>query len=292
MNDPGFAITAEERRRLLEANASAARFFRQELLRAGGWPVQYLKDAGVEQVLAAGSMWRVGYAPDTANGLVDHLRSEGFGSSAMVRAGLAMWVDGELVDRHRDRLMLVARDAQLSAVGFVGVELGGKVQFLSTGMALHQASNVLVGIEEQLDLLRGGATPVLVDDPVDAIAVSEMSRRLEGQWAGIPVVGAGLSTAQARMLRKFTMGDKVVVLLHGDEHRQKLTSGYLLDLAVYYDQVRAVALSCSPRELVSFEAGPRALQELLTTTRPALTYRIGHAAAGVEYEPPDRQLDL
>ena len=292
MNDPGFAITMEERRRSLEAVVSAAQFFRGELLRATGWPLEYLKEARIEQVLSVESAWKVGYAPDTLTSLVDHLAAENFAYSTMEGAGLVNRAgDADVTDRFRDQLVLVARDAQLHPTGFIGIGRDGRAQSLSPATAIHQPSNVLVGIAEQIDLLRDGAVPVIVDNPVDAIAVSSMSRATEGQWAGIPVFGAGLSTAQVRMLRKFSLGDTAIVIAHGDEHRQKLTTGYLFDLALYYDRVRAVVLPHSPSSIVSSEYGPQIMNDLLTTARPILTYRFGGAASANlagDPEPPDR----
>jgi len=61
MSDPGFAVSLEERRRLLEANVAATRFFRRELLRAtNSWPVQYLESSGAKAVLSESSAWKVG----------------------------------------------------------------------------------------------------------------------------------------------------------------------------------------------------------------------------------------
>jgi hypothetical protein len=291
VNDPGFAITMEERRRSLEAVVSAAQLFRSELLRATGWPLEYLKEARIEQVLSVDSAWRVGYAPDTLTSLVDHLAAENFAYSTMEGAGLVNRAgDADVKDRFRDQLVLVARDPQLHPTGFIGIGRDGRAQSLSPATAIHRPSNVLVGIAEQIDLLRGGAIPVIVDDPVDAIAVSSMSRELEGRWAGIPVFGAGLSTAQVRMLRKFSLGDTAIVIAHGDEHRQKLTTGYLFDLALYYDRVRAVVLPQSPSSIVNAEYGPQIMNDLLTTARPSLTYRLGGAASANlvgDPEPPD-----
>jgi hypothetical protein len=292
VNDPGFAINTEERRRLLEANASAARFFRRQLLQtADGWAAQYLKDAQIEQVLSIDSEWKVGYAPASATGLVDHLRAERFSDSTMVRAGLATRTDdGQVADRFRDQLVLLARTAQLIPGGFIGITRDGEARPLESDAVVHQYSNVLVGIEEQIDLLRAGAVPVIVDHPVDAIAVSTMSRQTDAQWAAIPVCGPALSTAQTRMLRKFTMGDQAIVILTGDAHRQKLTSAYLTDLAFHYYRLRAVILPCRPGLLVSADGGPQLMSELLAKTPPTLSFRLGVTAADLipDPEPPDR----
>jgi DNA primase len=105
MSEQGL-MSAEERRRLLEANAAAARFYRRELLRAtNSWSVEDLHWWGAEKVLSTESTWNVGYAPSTWTSLVDHLRSQGFGFGTLVRAGLVTWTDGgDAVDRHPDQL--------------------------------------------------------------------------------------------------------------------------------------------------------------------------------------------
>jgi hypothetical protein len=283
---------------MLGANAAAARFFRRELLRAtGGWPTRFLKEAGIEYVLSTESTWKVGYAPDTWSSLVDHLESQGFSHATMVRAGLMRWTtDGDAIDRYRDELIFVARDHQMASAGFIGIGPEGIARSLTPATAVHRPSNVLVGIEEQIDLLRGGAVPVIVDDPVDAIAVSQMSRRLDGQWAGIPVCGGDwLSTAQVRMLRKFSMTDTVAVMVTGDERALARAVGYIPDLMLQYDRVRAVALPGNVREFTSLDDAPARLHELLTTAPPTVSYRIGSRAApetSPDPEPPDRGLDL
>jgi hypothetical protein len=43
-----------------------------------------------------------------------------------------------------------------------------------------------VGVAEQLDLLSEGAVPLLVNDPLDALAIERISRLAIGRWAGIP----------------------------------------------------------------------------------------------------------
>ncbi|WP_337759741.1 hypothetical protein [Kribbella shirazensis] len=199
-------LSVDERRRMLEANAAAVQYFRRELLRAtGGWPLKYLKAHGAESVLSAASPWKVGYAPPAWSNLVEHLRGQGFGYGTMARAGLMVWNEhGQAVDRHRDKLMLVARDRRLASVGFVGIGPDGDVRSASPVTPIHRPSNVLVGVEEQKDLLHRGAVPVIVDSPMDAIAVSNAGLQAGGLWAGIPMCGGGLSTAQAKTLKEFS----------------------------------------------------------------------------------------
>ncbi|GAA3112613.1 DNA primase [Kribbella aluminosa] len=85
-------LSMDERRRMVEANAAAAQYFRRELLRAtGGWPLEYLRAYGAESVLSPASAWRVGYAPQAWSDLVDRLQERGFSLATLARAGLLVW---------------------------------------------------------------------------------------------------------------------------------------------------------------------------------------------------------
>jgi DNA primase len=291
VSSQSFGMSIDERRRLLEANAAAAEFFRGELLRTtSGWQLEYLKGHGAESVLSTESPWKVGFAPRTRTNLLDHLREQGFGYGTLARAGLMAWSSsGEAVDRHRDKLMLVARDRRLSTVGFVGITPDGVARSASPVTMVHRPSNVLVGIEEQRSSLAGGAVPVIVDEPVDAIAVSKAG----GQWAGIPVCGGGLSTAQSRTLRDFSASDKALVLLSGSEAERKQAAGYLLDLAFFFDRVHTVAVPPG-QTLAGVARGPfgaERVNDLLANSRPLMTYRATGrgfvASLGADSDPPD-----
>jgi hypothetical protein len=58
----------------------------------------------------------------------------------------------------------------------------------------------LVGLQEQGDLLGVGATPVIVDSPMDAMALEELSRSTAREYAGVALCESPMSTAQMRTL--------------------------------------------------------------------------------------------
>jgi hypothetical protein len=70
-----------------------------------------------------------------------------------------------------------------------------------------------VGVAKQLELLTGGAAPVLVTDPLDAIAITHVSMLSAGRWAGIPMLGPDLSPIQIRIIGRHAATDTVVVVL-------------------------------------------------------------------------------
>lgn len=132
-----------------------------------------------------------------------------------------------------------------------------------------------MGVEEQKDLLHRGAVPVIVDSPMDAIAVSNAGMEAGGLWAGIPLCGGGLSTSQAKTLREFSTTEKVIVALGGSQTERNQSAGYVLDLAFFFDRVRGIEIP-SGESLAGFaqkESGVARLNDVLRDARPLMTYR-------------------
>ncbi|MBP2356199.1 DNA primase [Kribbella aluminosa] len=259
---------------------AAARFYRRELLRANvGWPVEQVRERGVGEVLQIDSSWRIGYAPDSFTLLTDHLREKGFDFRTLIRAGLSEWTnEGTAVDVFRDRLMLLARDERLDPVGFVGVGPGVKPEYSASPTTLiHRPSNALVGIEEQLDMLTEGAFVVVVNDPLDAVAIENLGRLAGERWAGIPMCGSQLSSAQAKTLYRYTVTDTVIVALDGDQEWRRTAIASHPDLSYFYKRVRAVEIpdGLSAASLLKTENGPQRLYDAMVSTRPLADYKPG-----------------
>ena len=76
----------------------------------------------------------------------------------------------------------------METVGFVGVRAQPAPYYAtSPATQVHRRSASLVGVAEQLDLLSEGAVPLLVNDPLDALAIERISRLAVGSWPGIPL---------------------------------------------------------------------------------------------------------
>ncbi|MEU4295341.1 toprim domain-containing protein [Kribbella sp. NPDC026596] len=259
--------------RLVAAQVAAAQFFREQLLRAGaGWPVAHLMQRGLGHVLRSSSPWKIGYAPDGWAYLVNHLRSQGFGDETLLAAGLATATKkGYLVDRFRDRIMFPAWDAGQELVGFVGRSRGGWPKYLNSPTTrIYQKSQTLVGLAEQGDFLESGATPVLVEGPMDAVAVDELSRLTSSSWAGLGVCGTALSSHQVSMVRHYSDSDTVIVGVDADGAGRIAALRWLDDLSAFFKRVQ-VAEFPSGHDLSSLletPAGADRLSETLSSPRP------------------------
>jgi DNA primase len=178
---------------------AAARFFAARL--AASWVPAYLAGRGFgEQALRP---WTVGYAPAGWRALTDCLRDLGYGDAAIQAAGLARRTRrGALVDFFRDRAMLGVRWPDGTLAGFTGrARPGGArpgpVYLNSRTTGLYQKSSLLFGLYEGRRKLAAGARPVLVEGPLDAIAVSAA-----GRYAGVSPCGTALTPAQVAQLAR------------------------------------------------------------------------------------------
>jgi DNA primase catalytic core len=262
-----------ENRRLIDAQVAAGQFFREQLLRSRtGWAAAHLSQRGLGHVLRSTSPWKVGYAPDGWSRLVDHLRGQGFDDESLVTAGLAsVTKSGYLVDRFRDRIMFPAWDSAQELVGFVGRARGGRAKYLnSPATPIYRKSETLVGLAEQRDLLESGATPVVVEGPMDAVAVDELSRLTSGGWAGLAVCGTALSFHQASMLAHCSSSDTVIVGLDGDGAGRPAAVRWLDDLSRFFTRVVVAEFPSGhdPASLIETPVGADRLHEALSTPRP------------------------
>lgn len=203
-----------ERERLRAVHAEAAWFYRRRLNRS--WVPRYLHERGLDAALDA--PWDAGRAPDGWTALVRHLRGQGVDDATLLAAGLARRArSGALVDTFRDRLVLPIRDDGGHVVGFVGRarpdvdDRSPKApKYLnSRTSAVYAKGRHLFGIHQNLPALRRGAVPVLVEGPLDAVAVTVACG---GRAVGIAVCGSILTEAHLRHLaRCVDLRDGVVV---------------------------------------------------------------------------------
>ena len=191
------------RERLLAANAAAAAFFADRF--ATSWAPEYLAARlGVEPKAVPTD--RVGYAPAGWTELTDHLRGGGFSDGELLEAGLAVRArTGRLVDRFRDRLMFPVRSADGQVVGFTGRRNPALDEqaptaatrlnstYLNTATTrLYVKGEHLYGLAENREVLNRGGLAVLVEGPLDALAVDVASG---GTMAGIAPLGTAFTSA-------------------------------------------------------------------------------------------------
>ncbi len=176
---------AKRKKRALEANELAARYFQQNLLK-NPHALDYVlqKRRFTKEIL---STFRIGYAPDTGDSLVRLLEQRGFTKKELSEAGLVNRFGGDLF---RGRVMIPLMDAGGRVIGFTGriLEDDPKApKYLNTPQTvIYDKSRHVFGLSQAKESIRRGDGAVVVEGNLDVVA---------SHMAGVDQVVATAGTA-------------------------------------------------------------------------------------------------
>lgn len=292
---------AVDRGRLAAANDEAVSYFMGQY--AGSWAPAYLEQR-LGTPLLADRTRGVGYASPGWTNLTEHLRGQGFTDAEIVGAGLGTRAStGRVVDRFRDRLMfpIAARDdaGQREVVGFIGRRNPSQdgtadtrtPKYLNTAQTpLYTKAEHLYGLLENTGTLDRGGLAVLVEGPIDALAVDLASG---GMLAGIAPLGTALTERQVAQLGA-ALGrdsDRIVVATDADPAGQQAAARAYELLTEHGLDPRGAVLPAGmdPAQTVELH-GPAALVDRLTMAEPLGRQLIEHALAGHDLSWPEARL--
>ena len=260
------------RARLVEAHEAAVAYFYDTLRSARGeGPRDYLARRSLAAV-EGNPDWSVGYAPPGWTTLLGQLRDAGFNDTEIRGAGLAVATRrGTLIDRFRDRVVLGIRDVRGDVVGFVGrcpPGLEGRVpKYLnSPHTEIFTKGQLLFGLSEQRKRIAMGATPVVVEGPLDVLAIAS----LDEAFAAVSACGTALQPAQATTLRDVAPGDTVISAYDGDDAGRRAARNGYSRLSPLFDSVLSARLP-DHEDPASLAAGaPDSLARSLQSATPLL----------------------
>ena len=226
--------------RLAAVNELAAEFY--QACYRGSWAQPYLVER-FRTDLTGDPDIRPGYAPNNWTALASHLRRHGVTDDELLATGLAKTSStGRLIDRFRDRVVFpITHDGQI--LGFVGRRNPTRIddqtagpKYLNTPETLlfHKRAQLYVVGRQHLD---HGATPVLVEGPMDAIAITTAT---SGRCIGVAPLGTALSSEQAAQLRHF--GAEVIIATDADAAGQTAARKDFWTLAPQLVSTRATVL--------------------------------------------------
>ncbi|MEU8803280.1 toprim domain-containing protein [Spirillospora sp. NPDC048819] len=200
---------------LRAAVADAHRFYRRNL--PGSWGARYLASRGF--TLVTQEQWEIGLAPRTRHALLQHLRERGHRDQTLIQAGLARSKDGgEPFDLFRDRVLFPLRDRGGDVLGFIGRRRDNAPgpKYLNTPeTALFRKSEILFGLHEGQGRLAGAVRPLMVEGPLDAIAVNTA---MPETYAALAPCGTAITGSQVDAIAACTdLGTSgLVIALDGD----------------------------------------------------------------------------
>ena len=260
---------------LARLHADAAAFYAAQL--AGDGPDAARARAMLaERAVPAAAVtgYQLGYAPPGWTALVDHLRARGYTDAQLLDAGVGLRTRRGGV--FRDRLMFPVRDAGGDrVVGFLGralTESDDTPKYLnSPATALYRKGDVLYGLgaEPSRQALAAGARPVLVEGPLDAIAVTAGGA---SRYVGVAPCGTALTAAQVAALDTAAgpMAERGVLVAFDNDPggRQASLRAYeLLRPTGVWPTTAALPDGLDPAALAQ-QQGPGALRAALETASP------------------------
>jgi DNA primase len=224
VNLPVPRATPQERERaerastLQEVVEQAARWFQKQLrLPAGRQGLDYLRGRGLSDDTI--DDFRLGFAPDSRDGLIAALKREGATIEKLVEAGLAIQPEDrgrEAYDRFRGRVMFTINDRRGRAIAFGGRVMGqGEPKYLNSPETplFHKGANLYC-----LDRARVAATkdqPVIVAEGyMDVIALHGA-----GFTGAVAPLGTALTEGQLGELWK--LADEPFLCFDGDKAGQR-----------------------------------------------------------------------
>lgn len=261
-------LTARALEQSTDLMTAAHRFFRAHL--DDGWVPGYLAGRGFGP--AVQRHWQVGYAPDERHALVERLRALGHPDEEIVASGLARRGrrSGRPYDLFRDRAMFAMRSGDGAIAGFIGRLPDGAEgpKYLNgPDTDLFHKGELLFGLYETRDRLVRGARPVIVEGPLDAIAVNLAA---PATHAAVATCGVSLTSAQLEALGEITdlSTTGVLLALDDDAAGRAGASRAWQALAAVDGPVGAASFSGNDPAGVLHESGRAALAAALRAEEP------------------------
>lgn len=166
-----------ERQGIYDVCDLSCRFFQTQLEKSktGQEAKKYLLDRGMTEKSI--SDWRIGFAPDTWQGLSDFLVGRGYKRDDAAKAGLsARNQGGNFYDRFRGRIMFPIFDLNSQVVGFGGRIFGPQKENAETAKyinisntPIYDKSRILYGLDRAKMEVRKKDSCVLVEGYMDCI---------------------------------------------------------------------------------------------------------------------------
>lgn len=204
---------SKRRRRILEMNREAARFYHSVLLSPEG-KVGY--DYYIGRALSAATInhFGLGFAPNQWDALLKHMRAKGYQPAELVDAGLARKGQKGYYDNFRNRVMTPIIDVRDNVIAFGGRVLDdSKPKYINTGDTLvYKKTNELFALNFAKDSKEDAL--ILCEGYMDVIAMHQA-----GFTNAVAGCGTALTTEQVRLISRYAK--EVILTYDADEAGQK-----------------------------------------------------------------------
>ena len=263
---------------LYKVNVEAGRFFYSNL-KNNKIAKDYFINRGIRQETI--NRFGLGYAKDSWNSLLFHLRKLGFNENLLLEAGLVLTSEktGNKYDRFRNRVMFPVFDYRGKVIGFGGRVLDdSKPKYLNSPETLvFQKGTNLYGLNFAIKSNMKERYFIIVEGYMDLITLHQY-----GITNVVASLGTALTVNQARLLKRYA--DKVIISYDADVAGQTATMRGLeiLKDAGFDVRVLSIPQGKDPDEYVRVN-GKDAFIKLINQAEGLVEYRIKKAGEGLNF---------
>ena len=270
----------DERQQFQRINELATAYYRSILEKGeeGAQARQYLTKRAVESGIS--EAYRLGFAPDRRDGLVNHLRNSGVNLDTALRLGVIRKGDSGWYDLFRNRLIFPISDNRGQVIAFAGRVLDNSLPkyINSPESPLYHKSSVLFGLDMALPVVRTENAVIIVEGYFDHLALYRAGVRNV-----VATCGTALTSIHAGLIKRHA--ERVYTLFDSDGAGKKAT---IRSMELFIEQRMPVYVITLPAgdDPDSFMAGNSVdiFRERLKNARPAFEYFIRSLLAET---PPD-----
>ena len=269
----------ERRKRVLELNREAARFYRAMLSDPRGAAVaSYIRDKRrISPKFSA--RFGLGAAPDAWDSLIQAMGEKGYDKADLIEAGLAVaGKGGGVYDKYRNRLMLPVIDPRGDVIGFTSRVMDDSTpKYLNTPeTAIFKKRSILYGLNYAKKTRRPNF--ILVEGNIDVITLHQA-----GFDNTVATMGTALTEEHVRLLGRYT---KELVLCYdndaaGEDATQRaialLRSSEIGVKVLRLPKRRMLDGTLGKQDADDYikNCGPAAFEELMDGSANSAEYRLG-----------------
>ena len=205
---------SKKRRRILEINRESAKFFHSYMMNEQGRVgLEYFLNRGLTKKTI--TKFGLGYAPDSWDSLLKHLKSLGYGIGEMVDAGVVkVGRNNNYYDTFKNRVITPIIDVRGNVIAFGGRVLDdSKPKYVNTSDTLvYKKTNELFALNLAKD--SGKDTLILCEGYMDVISMHQA-----GFTNAVAGCGTALTSEQVRLISRYA--NEVILAYDADEAGQK-----------------------------------------------------------------------
>ena len=292
-DSPGDGKRREKRKRVLELNREAARFYRSMLADPRGAAVaSYIRDKRrISSKFSA--RFGLGAAPEGWDNLINAMKEKGYDKAELIDAGLAMaGKGGGVYDKYRNRLMLPVIDVRGDVIGFTSRVMDDSTpKYLNTPeTAIFKKRSILYGLNYAKNTKRHNF--ILVEGNIDVITLHQA-----GFDNTVATMGTALTEEHIRLLERYTK--ELVLCYDNDDAGEDATQRAIALLKQSEVGVRVLRLprrQAPDGRMVKQDAddyiknvGPQAFEDLMNQSANSAEYRLSVVQAGFDLSRDDQR---